>query len=185
MQIQVYLSAEVQSHFGISPQEIQHDTATPLSLHWESLWRCGHLVSTDDGLEHLFLFTNAVTHYSLIMVDRSQDFQRLLGSFQQHFLLALHEHGKPFPAREAEIDFQLLSGTPTPLINQMSLLGDIAIEYLIANDVDIEAAERRINSYESLSHPRSASDAVRQRISPKTVAEKADILPFNKKAAGK
>jgi len=184
MQIQLYLSAEVQAHFAISPQGIQSDKATLLSANWKALWRCEHLISTDDQLEHLFLFTNAVTHYSLIMVDRSQDFQSLLGSFQQHFLLALHEHGCPFPVNEAEIDFQPLSGNSLPLTQHMACLGDLAIEHLIANDADIDATELRLNTHESLSQPLSASDNMRQRLLPVTQTQTSpSIIPFTPKLA--
>jgi D-ribose pyranose/furanose isomerase RbsD len=186
MQIQLYLSAEVQSHFAISPQNIQSDNAIVLSSNWKALWRCDHLISTDDGLEHLFLFTNAVSKYSLILIDRSNDLASLLGSFQQHFLLALHEHGSPFPTNEEEVDFDLLSGVPLPLTQHMSLLGDLAIEHLIANDADIEAAEVRLNSYESISQPTSASKAVRQRLQPAQATNAGQtIVPFVSQVAAR
>ncbi len=186
MQIQLYLSDEVQSHFDISPQDIESDNSTPLSSNWKALWRCEHLVSTDDQLEHLFLFTNAVSKFSLIMVDRSNDLARLLGCFQQHFLLALHEHGCPFPAIEVEIDFQLLEGNPLQLTQDMHFLGDLAIEQLLTNDVDIEATEMRLNSYESLSQPISASDAMRQRLQPAKVSNaRPRIIPFTDKAVAR
>ncbi|MEO1856379.1 MAG: hypothetical protein ABGY95_03305 [Rubritalea sp.] len=184
MQIQLYLSAEVQSHFIIPPQDIQSDSATLLSSNWKALWGCEHLISTDDGLEHLFLFTNAVSKYSLILVDRYNDLASLLGSFQQHLLLALHEHGCPFPANEEEVDFHLLSGAPHPLTLHMLFLGDLAIEHLIANDADVEAAEVRLNTYESLSHPISASNAMRQRLQPAQVSYAGQtIVPFIPKVA--
>jgi len=184
MQIQLYLSAEVQSHFAISPQDIQSDNATLLSSNWKVLWRCEHLISTDDGLEHLFLFTNAVSRYSLILVDRSNDLASILGSFQQHFLLALHEHGSPFPANEEEVDFHLLSGASLPLTQHMSLLGDLAIEHLIANDADIEATEELLNNYESLSQLTSASTSMRQRLqSTAEITDGSTIVPFKGKAA--
>lgn len=184
MQIQLYLSDEVQDHFDISPQDIQSDSATPLSADWRALWRCAHLVSTDDQLEHLFIFTNAVTNFSLIMVDRSHDLASLLGSFQQHFLLALHEHGSPFPKNDLEIDFQLLSGAPQLLTQQMSFLGDLAIEQLMINDIDIEATEQTLNTHESLSQPVSASDAVRQRLQPATKTNsRPSIVQFTPKVA--
>ena len=183
MQIQLYLSDEVQCHFGLSPQDTQSDNSTPLSSDWKTLWRCDHLVSTDDKLEHLFLFTNAVSKFSLIMVDRCSDLAGLLGCFQQHFLLALHEHGCPFPANEIEIDFQLLTGNPFQLTQQMHFLGDLAIEQLLINDVDIEATELRLNSYESLAHPISASDAMRQRLQPAKVSNaRPHIIPFQSQA---
>jgi len=186
MQIQLYLSDEVQSHFNISPQDIENDNATPLSSNWKALWRCEHLVSTDDQLEHLFLFTNAVSKFSLIMVDRSNDLARLLGCFQQHFLLALHEHGCPFPATEVEIDFQLLEGNPSQLTQHMTFLGDLAIEKLLTNDIDIEATEIRLNSYESISQPISASDAMRQRLQPsQNVNVGPTIVPFTAKAVAR
>jgi hypothetical protein len=178
MKIQLYLSDAVQQHFAIPSPEIQSDSTTPLSSDWRSLWRCDHLISTDDGLEHLFLFTNAVTHFSLIMLDRDRDLGTMLGSFQQHFALALHEHGQDFDTQEIEIDCQLLSGSASALTQRMQLTGDLAIEYLLTNDANIEITEEWINHYESLSYPTSASDAMRQRITPDTVSTEAEILPF-------
>lgn len=186
MQIQLYLSAEEQSHFAISPQEIQSDNATLLSSNWKALWRCEHLISTDDQLEHLFLFTNAVTLYSLIMVDRGNDLASLLGSFQQHFLLALHEHGSPFKANNVEVNVQLLNGSPLPLIEHMSFLSDLAVEQLLANNADIEATEERLNNIESLSLPISASDAMHQRLQPaKSINTDTTIVPFISQAAAR
>lgn len=178
MKIQLYLSGAVQEHFDIPPQEIQSDRRTPLSSDWRSLWRCDHLISTDDGLEHLFLFTNAVTHFSLIMVDRENDFQSMLGTFQQHFALALHEHGQDFEEQSIEIDCQLLEGSAPALDQRMLLTGDLAIEYLLTNDANIEVTEDWINHYESLSYPTCASDAMRERITPDKVETDAEILPF-------
>ena len=186
MQIQLYLSDEVQSHFGISPQDIQSDGTTPLSSNWKALWRCEHLVSTDDQLEHLFLFTNAVSNFSLIMVDRSNDLASLLGSFQQHFLLALHEHGCPFPKNEIEIDFQLLSGNPSQLTQRMHFLADLAIEHLMVNDIDIEATEQSLNRFESLSFPVSASDSMRQRLQPAAKTQsRPSIVQFTPRVAAR
>ncbi|MFC5050140.1 hypothetical protein ACFPK9_05915 [Rubritalea spongiae] len=175
MKIQLYLSGEVQAHFSISPQDLQSDAKTPLSSDWRSLWRCDHLISTDDGLEHLFIFTNAVTHFSLIMVDRASDFQSMLGSFQQHFALALHEHGQDFENQQIEIDCQLLTDTPGPMNLRMQLIADLSIECLLANDANIDITEEWVNNYESLSYPTSASDAMRKRITPDS-----NILPFRR-----
>lgn len=178
MKIQLYLSGEVFTHFSLSPQETKSDSETPLSSDWRSLWRCSHLISTDDGLEHLFLFTNAVTHYSLIMVDRERDFQSMLGSFQQHFALSLHEHGEDFKNQTIDGDYQILDGNPAVLSEHMQFTSDLAIECLLSNEANIEVTEEWINSFESLKHPNSASDAMRLRITPDSVEANAKILPF-------
>ncbi|MGJ8671463.1 hypothetical protein [Rubritalea sp.] len=178
MKIQLYLSGEVRTHFSISTQEIQSDAKTPLFSDWRSLWRCDHLISTDDGLEHLFLFTNAVTQYNLIMVDRDKDFQSLLGSFQQHFALTLHEHGQDFSEQSIDTECQLLSGEPWGLSKRMQFTADQAIECLLANDANIDITEEWINGYESLTYPISASDAMRLRITPDSFESDAEILPF-------
>ncbi len=83
-----------------------------------------------------------------------------------------------------EIDFQLLSGTPLPVTQHMDFLADLAIEHLIANDADIEAAEMRLNSYDSHSIPISANDAMQRHLNPaKEVCAGSTILPFIAKTA--
>ncbi|MFD2159503.1 hypothetical protein ACFSW8_11380 [Rubritalea tangerina] len=181
MQIQLYLSAEVQSHFGISPQEIKSDLQTPLHADWKALWYCEHLISTDDGLEHLYIFSNALTHYALIMVDRDRDFQSLLGSFQQHFALALHEHGQAFATQAIEAEVELLNGQAPS--RRLQFQTDHAIELLLANDSDIDAAEEFLNQFENFHFPKSPSDAMRERLSPTHTQAEATILPFQHKRA--
>lgn len=179
MKIQLYLSAEVINHFAISAQDTQSDTATPLSANWRALWRCDHIISTEDEQEHLFLFTNAVTHYNLIMVDRNHDFASLLGSFRQHLALALHEHGQPFNQQALESEFQLLHGTPTPLTQGMNGIKELAIDCLLSNGADIEATELCINNDANFSTPNSPSANMLARIMPSHTPDTSEILHFN------
>jgi hypothetical protein len=68
----------------------------------------------------------------------------------------------------------------------MTFLGDLAIEKLLTNDIDIEATEIRLNSYESISQPISASDAMRQRLQPsQNVNVGPTIVPFTAKAVAR
>ena len=173
--IQLYLSDSVLLHFQLPQHELLPDTQTPLSSHWASLWRCDLIASTEDGHEHLLLFTNAVTHFSLISLDRNHNFQTLLATFHQHFILALCEHGHPFPSNESpEIEIQLLTGNTPQLERIMDDKISLAIDHLYANDVNLDLTEHSLNKQTSLTHPRHTS--------PPTKAT-AQILPFTQISA--
>ena len=177
MQIQLYLSTEAQQHFGISPQEILSDTEVPLSSDWRSLWRCDHLVSSDNTEEHLFIFTNVVTNYSIITVDRDTTFEQLFGNFQQALLVSFCEHGMSYPDANFCSEIQLLTSRETQRPTKLHYTAELAIESLCSNDIDINATEKVINVH--------ASKSLRSKLSPNGASkESAPILAFPGCAVG-
>lgn len=180
LQIQLYLSAGTQHYFSVPQSELHRDSDILLTSDWKALWRCSHLISTDDGLEHLFLLTNAVTNYSIILVDTAKDLSTFLGQFQQHLLLAFEENGSPLPSSALEIDVQLITGELHLLNEIMEYKTDYAIELLLTNDVDVEATEHRLNRHENIDFPVSAVEAMQGRIQKTSYDEPASILEFPK-----
>lgn len=175
MQIQLYLSTEAQEHFGISPQEILTDSEAPLSSDWRALWRCDHLISTEDAKEHLFMLTNSVSDYSMILVDRTKKMDELVHQFQQTLLLALCQHGMPYPDEAFCTEIQLLNELNPQYNHTLCETADAAIDSLCANGIDIDATEKIINI--------QASQTLRAKLGGAAV-EDADILSFPGCAVG-
>lgn len=177
MQIQLYLSNEAQQHFDISPQEILSDIEVPLSSDWRALWRCDHLVSSDNTEEHLFIFTNVVTSYSIITVDRDTTFDQLFGNFQQALLVAFCEHGMPYPDASFCTEIQLLTSSETQRSAKQHYTAELAIESLCSNDININATEQIINAH--------ASKELRAKFTPAgAFQESSPILNFPGCAVG-
>lgn len=177
MQIQLYLSADTQHHFGISPEEILSDSEVPLSSDWRALWRCDHLVSADDAEEHLFILTNIVSSYSIIVVDREHSIDQLIGNFQQALLMAFCDHGMPFPTETFCSEIQLLINDQEQRSAALHYTADLAIESLCANDIDINATEKVINI--------DASKKLQTKLTPKVAdLQSSPILAFPGCAVG-
>lgn len=177
MQIQLYLSSEAQQHFGIPPEEILSDSEVPLSSDWRALWRCDHLVSADDAEEHLFILTNIVSSYSIIVVDREHSIDQLIGNFQQALLVAFCDHGMPYPEGDFCSEIQLLTNHQQQRSAALHYTADLAIESLCANDIDINATEKVINI--------DASKRLQSKLTPKIVSQQnSPILAFPGCAVG-
>ena len=177
MQIQLYLSTQAQQHFGISHQEILSDTEVPLSSDWRALWRCDHLVSTDNAEEHLFILTNIVTSYSMIIVDRGATIDQLFVNLQQNLLMAFCEHGMVYPEGDFCTEVQLLTSSEIQRSASLHYTAELAIESLCSNDIDINATEEVINVH--------ASKTLRSKLTPKgATTPNTPILAFPGCAVG-
>lgn len=146
MNTQLYLSQEVLDHFELSATDLKSDTATPLSFDWSCLWRCDHLIGTEDTGEHVFLFTNAVTQYSILLTDTEADIHLLLDAFhdqlQQRFQAEEEEHS----ALQWWGKLDLFSDSAPSLERQMNGIAETCIVELLASDGQLDFAENHINN---------------------------------------
>lgn len=120
MHLQIYLSGATQKHFGISANQIPKDTEIEISPSWWSLWRCEYLASTEDSSQHLFLFTNESTRFSLIVPSEDNDMDGFLNDFQNTMLLYLCEYGAEIPKKGVKINIDIIRGRHNSLISTMN-----------------------------------------------------------------
>ncbi|WP_018969392.1 hypothetical protein [Rubritalea marina] len=146
MTTQLYLSHQVQTHFELNPFKLKKDTETILAFDWRAMWRCELLISTESNDEHVFIFTNAVTRYSILLVERDHEIHNLLHAFHEQLIALFGDTLESQDFDQWLMQLDLLSDSATSLDDQMRQIADLSITQLGAHDADISAAEHAVNN---------------------------------------
>jgi hypothetical protein len=148
LDLYLYLSAKVQTHFNIAKEAVYSDDRYQLPEDWWSVWRCELLTSDPSGEQHAVLFANSVTFLSFICHGFSDDFDALICEFEGAFLSSLKAQGLKLPAN-VSTHTRLIRGNPRRLVGTMKQ--QIGYALALASDPDGPCppaeVERRLLNY--------------------------------------
>ncbi len=143
---QIYLSQQVLHHYGLSADDLKSDNDTPLSFDWSCLWRCDYLIGTEDTGEHVFLFTNAVTRYSILLTENEEDIHLLLEAFHDQLMQRFKSRDKEHTILRWWDKLDLFSDSAAILKNRMDVISEICVDRLIASNGQLDYAENHVNN---------------------------------------
>ena len=146
MNTQIYLSQQVLHHYGLLAADLKSDTNTPLSFDWSCLWRCDYLIGTEDTGEHIFLFTNAVTRYSILLTENEEDIHLLLDAFHDQLMQRFQPLNDDHTTLQWWNKLDLFSDSAATLKSQMDVIAETCVDRLIACDGQLDYAENHVNN---------------------------------------
>jgi len=115
----IMLSGRVMRHFKLKPAEVEQIPEFDSTGHWSDCWRCEILARIKGSKDHLFLFTNPRTLYSVVIVHPDRDPVTLVNTFVQQLFLELIGHGI-IPPTDFVGSFSFVRGRPGSLIGSQN-----------------------------------------------------------------
>lgn len=117
----IMLSGRAMSHFNLKPATVEQIPDFASAGHWSECWRCEILARVNGTSDHLLLFTNARTLYSLVIVNRDQNPETLVNDFASVLFGEFIRHGT-LPPPNFHGSFSFARGRPNSLIGSQNEL---------------------------------------------------------------